>query len=111
MVGEEAHRPDQEEPQGCAWASLERDYLLKLIMEQIPRFKSRPYVADERALQLALRLGLAHRLKGDFCWSPPPPFPTLARHPLPPTSTPVSVSETFTQLTKASCPHQLSSQT
>ena len=68
-VSDAQRQPGLEEPQGGAWAMLDREYLFKLITEQIPRFKSRPYVADERALRFALRSGLAHRLLGDFCWS------------------------------------------
>eukprot|EP00966_Prymnesium_polylepis_P304841 7043081-Prymnesium_polylepis.1 len=67
--GSTSSSPQTPRPQNGAWALLERDYLFKLITEQIPRFRSRPYVADDQALRLTLQSGLASWLQGDFCWS------------------------------------------
>ena len=58
----------RQQPQGSHWAALSQSQLYRLITDQIPRFRARPYLADERALQQSLARGLATSLCGDFCW-------------------------------------------
>ena len=61
--------PDgRQQPQGSQWAALPQSQLYRLITDQIPRFRARPYLADERALQQSLARGLTTSLSGDFCW-------------------------------------------
>jgi Leu/Phe-tRNA-protein transferase len=54
---------------GSQWCNLPKERVVQLITAQIPRFRTRPYLADARALVDALANGLATHLSGDFCWS------------------------------------------
>ena len=51
------------------WASLDDASLRRLVAEQVPRFQSRPYLADSFAVHSALAAGLEGSLEGDYCWS------------------------------------------
>lgn len=62
-------KADAADASSFRWESFAPETLCRLILQQIPRFASRPYLADEHALELALRDGLERRLVGDFCWS------------------------------------------
>ena len=60
---------DAKSAQAGLWAAFDKTRLCHLIMEQIPRFAARPYIHNGTALAAALRYGIDHSLKGDFCWS------------------------------------------
>ena len=52
------------------WKALSDKALAQLIMDQIPRFKERPFLEDASALTgSALIDHIASTLDGDFCWS------------------------------------------
>jgi hypothetical protein len=51
------------------WTNVGHAALRRLISEQIPRFRLRPYLADASALSSALAAGLESSLDGDYCWS------------------------------------------
>jgi Leu/Phe-tRNA-protein transferase len=55
--------------QGEMWSPLCAETLKQLVIHQIPRFQSRPYLSDAAMLGEALSSGLATQLVGDFCWS------------------------------------------
>ena len=52
------------------WAEMEREALARLILDQLPRFRSRLYLADAEALaQLLRRSPMAEVMSGDYAWS------------------------------------------
>ena len=51
------------------WASIDHAALRSLILEQIPRFRLRPYLADASAVDVFIAAGLDASLDGDYCWS------------------------------------------
>ena len=55
--------------QAGQWSQLSLRHLYTLITEQIPRFRSRPFIADVAHLECIMRAGLASSLCDDFCWS------------------------------------------
>ena len=50
------------------WGNLEAPALQHMIIEQIPRFRHRPYLAGKEEL-IASISSLSSTLIGDFCWS------------------------------------------
>ena len=60
---------DNVPPPGSEWQHEHADALSTMIAEQIPRFRSRPYLGCCEDLAAALRKNLEAHLQGDFCWS------------------------------------------
>ena len=51
------------------WSSLDHGSLRRLIAEQIPRFRARPYLADVALLRAFFATHLDTVLDDDYCWS------------------------------------------
>ena len=61
--------PPPADTAATVWGSYDNVALRGLISEQIPRFQSRPYLADASTLAVALNEALDVTLEGDYCWS------------------------------------------
>jgi len=58
--------PDEE---ALRWAAVPREHLIRLILEQLPRFRSRLYIDGDSALAELINCGLLEHMPGDYSWS------------------------------------------
>ena len=52
-----------------SWGTLDHSHLRRLIADQIPRFRARPYLADVASIKAFFTARLESVLEDDYCWS------------------------------------------